>query len=193
MRIKVSFQLTLCVLCLVATSCFRHYDVLVEYNMLFTINNIKMEDANKLLFSINEFNNEITAEGKAYYEEKDTLLAVVRIIRYNPPHSVQAIDLRLTDLNITALENYDENHPKGTSLNDILNIKYKYKDNWHLLVDLTNFTFGDLMLIDYNYWEDDGREIFIEAKEGFSMPQHFSVKLRSTFGQSFYCEYPEIS
>ena len=90
-------------------------------------------------------------ESRQFYAACDSSL----IVRYRhreihpeyDPHLV--IDWRLTKVEVTALEDYDRQHPAGSSLNDILMLYYYYKGE-QVGIPLSKLKYGDVMLAEYN-------------------------------------------
>ena len=102
------------------------------------------------------------------------------------------IDWRITKIDVVTLEDYDKDHPAGSSMNDVLMLRYSYKEEF-VKLPLDNIQYGDVMLMDcYPARVEDSIRIdndglSIELKSDYlrrPMPL-CEVKIEDSFGNKF--------
>ena len=133
------------------------------------------------------------AESRAFYEAADTSLTF-RLHKPSPAHpergKVAAIDWRITGINVITLENLDKNHPAGSSMNNILNIEYEYK-NKRCLLPLTEVKYGTIMLSDYFPYDPEWSLFTLRPfDERMQMPR-IEVRIDDAFGRTLTAQSPD--
>ena len=106
------------------------------------------------------FDRSFDKESRQFYNSIDTSLVFKGWINKRGSYAAHRdagwslIDWRLTGIDVKTLEDFDEKHPAGSLLNDVLEIEYFYK--WSVLsAPLDSFQYGSLMLADYYPNRDD--------------------------------------
>lgn len=97
----------------------------------------------------------------------------------------EAIDWRITKIDIIALEDYDENHPAGELLNDVVSITYTGRDRREITLPVSEIGYGDIML---GYYVPGGIENYclkLWPKEGATKPSKFEIRIEDAFGRGF--------
>ena len=125
----------------------------IDPDFIFKPDSLKMQGqyiitAPKLPFDQDFYNN-----SRNYYQRADTMLTFKGYrekMSYEQKKSEGwcLLDWRIKSISVITLVDYDSSHPKGSSLNDLLGIKYWYKFT-EVEKPLSSFKYGDLMLGDY--------------------------------------------
>ncbi len=139
------------------------------------------------------------AESRQFYTAIDTSL-VIKGRRHKTkwwfPYS--AVDWRITKIDVITLEDFDENHLAGESLNDLLKIEYMPKEcNHYITKQLSDIRYGDIMLSYYNNALGDGflyvRSLllnYIDQDRPTKLP-NFEVRIEDAFGRVFVAKSEE--
>ena len=128
-------------------------------------------------------------ESRNFYAQLDSSLTfqVIRTPYTKVEHQdICAIDWRIISIDIVALERYDENHPAGNSLNDIMSIEYTYKGK-EVLLPLSEVHYGSIMLSDYYPYDPDFTFLYLRTTNGREFPASFQVKIQNAFGNELTC------
>ena len=131
------------------------------------------------------------------------------------PCPMSAVDWRITEIDLIALNDWDSTHPEGASLKDLFSLKYVFNDSV-ITIPLNEFTFGDFMLsdtpynelFDHNYYPVPRAEglfgwapvLFFEgdfdntfpSENGIYLPEankHLKVCIKDAFGGVYECEF----
>lgn len=159
-------------LLLSVTACMREgYWVEDPYERIGRVAEIFMTPGGDIYLDF-DASDEWDNESRRFYAACDSSLTVrYWHSRIHPEYDPRvAIDWRLTKVEVTALEDYDRQHPAGSSLNDILMFFYYYKGE-RVGLPLSKLKYGDMMLSEYNpYWHEIqigevGREVLSGAIE----------------------------
>ena len=150
-KIKFIVLATLCVFSL--SSCW-YEDFEEEIKHIYKVDSIRLNvDQRPFIKIIPSVTEDWTFdfESRQFYIASDTNLVVKG--RRHITHwwiDYEAIDWRITKIDVIALEDYDENHPAGELLNDLFNIIYFCRDRR----DYTTYqrSYGD-MLGYYARWQ----------------------------------------
>ncbi|MBR3074268.1 MAG: hypothetical protein IKH11_00740 [Bacteroidales bacterium] len=137
------------------------------------------------------FDTAFDKESRAFYSSIDTSLVykgwVHKATSSHPADYWCAADMRLTSIDVITLEDYDASHPAGSSLNDILQIKYWFK--YQLITKpLAEFGYGDLMLMDYFPYEDGRNSISFDTLDPeYTSPREIKheIRIEDAFGNTF--------
>lgn len=129
---------------------------------------------------------EFDAASRVFYNEADTSLSfkLRRPTNAHPERGIiAAIDWRITSINVTTLEDFDKDHPAGSSMNDIVSFEYEYK-NQRFSIPLSEIKFGSVMLVDFYPAATDWRLPILRLNhEGMQMPR-IDVRIEDAFGRT---------
>ncbi|MBR5034266.1 MAG: hypothetical protein IKX71_03085 [Bacteroidales bacterium] len=114
-------------------------------------------------------------ESRSFYSALDTNLSFTgrRLVITNSRKEMEcwcAVDLRISAIDIFALEEFDDTHPAETSLNDLCQLWYTYK-HCKVIRPLTDVQDAGLMLVDY-YPYNEG---FAEVISLYLFPSHKNI------------------
>lgn len=148
------------------------------------------------IYNTVKFDPSFDAESRAFYKSLDTVLTWKRIVpthKYVEPENVTkcAVDWRITDISVTTLEDYDSSHPAGASMDDILSVRYNYKDEMHT-IRLADVKYGTIMLCDYHPYVPDLTPFILLPPDGAKLPA-VEVTVEDSFGRSFTARSGERS
>ena len=133
------------------------------------------------------FDHNTDQESRAFYESVDTSLTF-KMYPQKKIHpewgDISAIDWRITTIKVISLEDYDEIHPKGSTLNDLLQIQFCYKSKY-ITIPLKQFEYGSLMLSDYYRFDPTHRNILLTYIQNQSAPSNIRITLEDAFGRTF--------
>ena len=132
---------------------------------------------------------------------------------YSPIRSMNAVDWRITEIDLIALNDWDSTHPEGSSLKELFSLRYLYNDSV-ITVPLNELTFGSFMLSDtpsddleqiefypssplFHEWspvlffEGDFSSTFPKGENGLFLPEsikHVKICIKDAFGGIYECE-----
>lgn len=98
------------------------------------------------------------------------------------------LDWRLRSIDVITLVDYDQQHPAGSSLNDIMGMRYYYKFS-ERDIPLKDFKYGDLMLSDFcgeGNLKSFLRLYFIGHEEKLLDNDTYEVHIEDAFGQNIF-------
>lgn len=140
------------------TGCQKHWEYVqnIPYQRIYLPNSIETQigyDNVGLIPVCNGYDESQDAESRAFYNTLDTSLFFSGRLKKTPAHLKYmdfwcAIDLRISTIEIITTEDYDDEHPAGSLLNDLCQIWYTYK-HCKVARPLTDIKYGALMLTDY--------------------------------------------
>lgn len=128
--------------------------------------------------------------GRQPYERLDMMTPV-----YNEIH-MRAIDWRISDIDIIAINDWDDHIPSGSSIKELFNIQFRFNDNL-TVVPLANFSYGSMMLSDYGIHADSfwlyGDELsifpqlFLRDKQDMAKldKSTIEVRIKDNFGNEY--------
>lgn len=157
----------------------------VAYEAIYQVTNITLESWNiKPSYSLSQ---DLDAESRTFYEAIDTSLSYKR-----PPLSkkkkeyetICALDWRIIDIDVIALEDFDESHLAGSSLKDVLCMKYWYKGNL-IILPLTEIKYGSIMLSDFYPYAPNDLLLSLSLPDGRVYNSAIEVKITDAFGRIF--------
>lgn len=154
------------------------------------------------------YGNKTVYRGRQYYYEIPKTGT-----DYAPIPSMNAIDWRITEIDLIALNDWDSTHPEGSSLKELFSLRYLYNDSV-ITVPLNELTFGGFMLSDtpsdnpdrsdiypgsplfYNwspvlFFEGDFSSTFPKGENGLFLPEsikHVKICIKDAFGGIYECE-----
>lgn len=114
---------------------------------------------------------------------------------YNTVH-MRAIDWRISDIDIIAINDWDDHILSGSSIKELFNIQFRFSDDL-TVVPLTNFSYGSMMLSDYGIDADSfwfyGDELsifpqlFLRDKQDMSKLDKatIEVRIKDDFGNEY--------
>lgn len=133
------------------------------------------------------FSHDFDTESKVFYETIDTSLTYKRAPLSSSKkerEKVCALDWRITDIDVTALEDFDENHSAGSSLKDVLYITYCYKGNY-ISLPLSDIKYGSIMLSDFYPYAPDELTLSLSLPDGMVYNSAIEVRITDAFGRVF--------
>lgn len=155
---KILYLMVLSILTLSMQSCIKNYTIVgaEEYEHIYRIEDIDVSMFDTYLIivpKVSYYNNDFDAESRAFYSSIDSSLSYTGKVysrAFNGGyHKVfSAVDWRLNILEVTTLEDFDELHPAGSSLSDLIEIRYNYKHAM-ILRPLSDIQYGTMMVTDY--------------------------------------------
>ena len=147
------------------------------------------------IYNTVKFDPSFDAESRAFYKSVDTVLTWKRKApkNYMERASVTtcAVDWRITDISVTTLEDYDSSHPAGSSMDDILSVRYYFKDEMHT-IRLADVKYGTIMLCDYHLYAPDASPLLLPPDGANPLPA-VEVTVEDSFGRSFTARSGERS
>lgn len=147
------------------------------------------------IYNTVKFDPSFDAESRAFYKSLDTVLTWKRNVpkNYMERASVTtcAVDWRITDISVTTLEDYDSSHPAGSSMDDILSVRYYFRDEMHT-IRLADVKYGTIMLCDYHPYVPDISPFILLPPDGAKLPA-VEVTVEDSFGRSFTARSGERS
>lgn len=124
---------------------------------------------------------------RSFYRDCDTALT---FMAYRPDHVkleheiICAMDWRITGMEVITLADYDDAHPAGSSLADILTLEYWYKRELHA-IPLQEVRYGALMLADFYPYDLPFSFLYLRVPDLAPLPDSIQVTIRDAFGQEF--------
>ena len=185
-KIKFIVLATLCVFSL--SSCW-YEDFEEEIKHIYKVDSIRLNvDQRPFIKIIPSVTEDWTFdfESRQFYIAADTNLVIKG--RRHITHwwiDYEAIDWRITKIDVIALEDYDENHPAGELLNDLFNIIYCCRDRREITLPVSEIGYGDIML---GYYVPGGKDSYclkLLPKEGATNPSKFEIRIEDAFGRVF--------
>lgn len=139
-----------------------------------------------------EFDASFDQESRTYYQNADTSLIFIREAERVRPEwvDVYAMDWRIVEMKVVALDDQWDGHPAGSLLNDILKVRYWYK--WQMITsplpDGKNHT---IMLTDYFPYDEVRSELFFVAPDDMATPgdAQVEVTLVDAFGRTLSAQW----
>ena len=145
-------------LIMVLTSCIKDYEKVEgeTYPSIFMAEDLDIEISYYNIYIspvCGEFDESFDLQSRSFYNSLDTSLSYtgkVPVKKFNGGYRElpSAIDWRLKGIDVYSLEDFDTDHPAGSSLNDLCQIWYDYK-HCRVIRPLTDICYGTLMLTDY--------------------------------------------
>lgn len=146
-----------------------------------------------------EYDRKFELESRSFYSNLDSSL-VFKGWRYKITNSNRemqdwcGLDMRITRIDFITLEDFDSSHPAGSSLNDLMRVRYEYM---HEIVSkrLNDVSYGTLMMIDYFPYSEgfDSFEIASDVAPD-EVPLQFKayeVIIETAYGDQYKLKYPE--
>lgn len=151
MKREVSLILILLVL-LITIACDKQVYTEEVMSNIYGVEEIELKE-NYLIPQVYK-DSQFDDTSRSYYFNVDTLL---RFVGYEKPLTGYskvlrsyycAIDWRITSINVTTLIDFDSNHPRESSINDLLTVGYWYKKDFitRSIIDINQ---NGLMLTDF--------------------------------------------
>lgn len=148
------------------------------------------------IYNTVKFDPSFDAESRAFYKSVDTVLTWKRKApkNYLERASVTtcAVDWRISDISVTTLEDYDSSHPAGSSMDDILSVRYYFKDEMHT-IRLADVKYGTIMMCDYHPYAPDASPFILLPPDGANPLPAVEVTVEDSFGRSFTARSGERS
>ena len=98
-----------------------------------------------------DYDEAFEEESRQFYKSLDSTLVFKGYLKIRSSNLYMKywdlLDMRISSIEVTALADFDEAHPAGSSLNDILNISYWYKRAW-ITKPVADISYGCMMLAD---------------------------------------------
>lgn len=180
-KIKFIFLAALCTFCL--SGCWYEYFE-EEIRPIYKVDSLRLDGNRIIPYCTKDW--QFDAESRQFYIAADTSL-VIRGYRHKTDWwiSYSAVDWRITKIDVIALEDYDENHPAGELLNDVLSITYTGMDRKTITKPVSEIDYGDIML---GYYVPGGTDYYclkLWPNEGAIKPSNFEVRIEDAFGRVF--------
>lgn len=143
---------------LLLPSCVKDYIVVAneEYESIYRVEDFIVSGSGScltILPEVSSYDAGFDEESKAFYSSLDSSLSYSGKVHYQAfsggYHKVlSAVDWRINTVDIISREDFDEQHPAGSSLCDLIEIRYHYK---HSLINrpLSDIHYGVMMITDY--------------------------------------------
>ncbi len=179
---------------LLIAGCSKVEYVVIDPGYIFKPDSLKIEgqyifSAPKLPFDLDFFDT-----SRNYYQIADTMLTFKG---YREKMSYQQkqsegwclLDWRIKSINVITCVDYDPAHPEGSSLNDLLGIRYWYKFQ-EIEKPLSSFKFGDLMLSDYYPYHSQWSPkqslflFFLNQEKPWLATSTYEVHIEDAFGRT---------
>lgn len=181
---KVRWMLLLAVF-LPIMSCTREGIEVITYDRIYRVSGIFLSGGCIKPTCIYE--DEANTNSKLFYESLDTSLFFKKKhtskVEYD---EISAIDWRIENIIVEALDDYDQTHLAGACLNDVLMIRYEYKTN-KVFCGLSDLHYGSLMLTDYYPYAKDFSMLYLVPFDESQTLDGKRIRLTITdsFGNSF--------
>ena len=132
-------------------------------------------------------------ESRQFYKSLDTALVFKGYLKIRNKNMYMKywnlLDMRISSIEVTALAAFDETHPAGSSLNDILNISYWYK-RIRITKPVSEISYGSMMLADFVHGSENvflgypGVTLSRKTPDSSPLPP-VEVRLTDAFGREF--------
>lgn len=132
-------------------------------------------------------------ESRQFYKRLDTALVFKGYLKIRNKNMYMKywnlLDMRIASIEVTALAAFDETHPAGSSLNDILNISYWYK-RIRITKPVSEISYGSMMLADFVHGSENvflgypGVTLSRKTPDSSPLPP-VEVRLTDSFGREF--------
>ena len=132
-------------------------------------------------------------ESRQFYKSLDTALVFKGYLKIRNKNMYMKywnlLDMRISSIEVTALAAFDETHPAGSSLNDILNISYWYK-RIRITKPVSEISYGSMMLADFVHGSENvflgypGVTLSRKTPDSSPLPP-VEVRLTDSFGREF--------
>ena len=176
-------------------SCHGNQEYLEEScTIIYRINSIRASSDGHTIEIFPELitDKSVDVESRHFYNEIDTNLVFKGWVKYRGAYRAHMesdwslIDWRITGIEVKAIEDFDEKHPAGSSLNDVMELCYSYKKSF-MIVPLSDFKYGRMMLTDYYPGFDaTGNEVLMRlGNDDTRRLPPCDITLTNYFGQSF--------
>lgn len=148
---------------LVMLSCERKNEyVEITYDNICQVTDIYIQGSS--IYPVYEYDQTSDAESRTFYADADTSLFFN--IKQLPPAknqymSLSAMDWRITSISVVTLDNFDVDHPAGSSLNDILKVRFWYHKEI-VEIPLGDVDYGSIMLADYYTYPYPGDSVSLD-------------------------------
>lgn len=155
-----------------------------SYQMIYQASNIYLREG-AVLFEYDE-NPTFDTDSRLFYQSADTSLTfkIARPNRSHPEYGVVcAVDWRISKIQVITLQDYDEDHPAGSSINDLLQIEYRYKDN-SFTIPLTEVNYGVIMLCDFFPYRPYHSPLLLQRRDKRKQMPRIEVRIDDAFGRT---------
>lgn len=132
-------------------------------------------------------------ESRQFYKSLDTTLVFKGYLKIRNKNMYMKywnlLDMRIVSIEVIALESFDEKHPAGSSLNDVLNISYWYKRTW-ITKPVSEISYGSMMLADFIHGSENvflgypGVTLSCKIPDSRPLPP-VEVRITDAFGREF--------
>ena len=158
---------------LVMLSCERKNEYIeITYDNICQVTDIYIQGSS--IYPVYEYDQTSDAESRMFYVNADTSLFFE--IKQLPPAKTQymslsAMDWRITSISVVTLDNFDADHPAGSSLNDVLKVRFWYHKEI-MEIPLSDVVYGSIMLVDYYTYPYPGDAVSLDLV----YPNHCAVR-----------------
>lgn len=165
-------------------SCEREEYVEITYDRICRVSDLYLDGTT--IRPVFDYDAGADAESRLFYAEADTSLFFK--IRKLPAAktaymSLSSFDVRITDITVKTLQYYDENHPAGSSLDDVLNVSYCYKKQT-VSIPVTEVKNHPIMLVDFYTYADSPEYCFtLDFPKDAYLCEAMEVTIEDAFGR----------
>jgi len=155
---RVLSMITLAMFVLFLQSCVKTTEAVVgePYSRIYKVEDISIDivgDRININGNLADYDEEYDSDSRRFYKAIDTNLTYSgkrpALTSATMSRSCWcAVDWRLCDVDIITLDDYDDAHKAGSSINDLCQVWYEYKHSY-ILRPLEDLTYGTAMLTDY--------------------------------------------
>ena len=166
----------------------------IDPDFIFKPDSLKMQGQYIITAPKLPFDQDFCNNSRVYYQRADTMLTFKGYrekMSYEQKKSEGwcLLDWRIKSISVITLVDYDSSHPKGSSLNDLLGLKYWYKFT-EVEKPLSSFKYGDVMLGDYypyhNQWSPKQSLylFFLNQDKPWLESASYEVHIEDAFGRT---------
>lgn len=174
-------------------ACERDKYVEITYDKICQVSDIYIQGSS--IYPVYGYDQDFDAASRAFYQEADTSLTFkVRQLpeAKNQYMSLSAMDWRITSISVVTLDDFDTDHPAGSSLNDILKVRFWYHKEQKEIA-LKDVGYGSIMLVDYYTYPIPGDfiEIDLVYPDDCTFRPAIEVTVEDAFGRSMTARTPD--
>ena len=167
-------------------SCEKEKYVEITYDKICQASDFYIQGSS--IYPIFEYDQCVDIKSRNFYESVDTsLFFKVKQLPFAKESRMylSAIDWRITDISVVTLDNFDEDHPAGSSLDDVLKVSFFYH-NKYIEIPLTEIEYGSLMLSDFHTYPEyngDPPELNLVYPDDCWVRPAIEVTIEDAFGR----------
>lgn len=150
-------------------SCFIRVDSLYPH--------VTLRKGDNLCFNVGSYHKVAEDEIFSFYDKSAKSFIAEDyeyfLYHYHWPLTIAGIDWRVTRIDAFTVDDWDENHPAGSLINDLISVNYMFQNEWRF-IPLSDFKYGDLMMSDYGltFIEADQEQWICNCCLAFSLTEY---------------------